>query len=50
MARLLFLAVVGLLLFLMLRATIAAFLTLLGLLFSDLLYALVNPTISLEAQ
>jgi len=31
-------------------ATIAAFLTLLGLLFSDLLYALVNPTISLEAQ
>ncbi|MBI4444185.1 MAG: ABC transporter permease, partial [Acidobacteria bacterium] len=31
-------------------ATIAAFLTLLGLLLSDLLYALVNPTISLEAQ
>ena len=31
-------------------STIAAFLTLLGLLFSDLCYALVNPTISLEAQ
>ncbi|MBI4465497.1 MAG: ABC transporter permease [Acidobacteria bacterium] len=31
-------------------ATIAAFLTLLGLLLSDVLYALVNPTISLEAQ
>jgi peptide/nickel transport system permease protein len=31
-------------------STIAAFLTLLGLLFSDICYALVNPTISLEAQ
>jgi len=31
-------------------STIAAFLTLLGLLLSDILYALVNPTISLEAQ
>ncbi len=30
--------------------TIAAFLTLVGLLFSDILYAIVNPTISLEAQ
>ena len=30
--------------------TIAAFLTLVGLLFSDVLYAIVNPTISLEAQ
>lgn len=30
--------------------TIAAFLTLLGLLISDLCYALVNPTISLEGQ
>ena len=31
-------------------STIAAFLTLIGLLLSDLCYALVNPTISLEAQ
>ncbi len=31
-------------------STIAAFLTLIGLLISDLAYALVNPTISLEAQ
>ncbi|MBI4480307.1 MAG: ABC transporter permease [Acidobacteria bacterium] len=31
-------------------STIAAFLTLLGLLISDICYALVNPTISLEAQ
>ena len=30
--------------------TIAAFLTLIGLLLSDVLYAVVNPTISLEAQ
>ncbi len=30
--------------------TIAAFLTLVGLLLSDVLYAIVNPTISLEAQ
>lgn len=30
--------------------TIAAFLTLIGLLISDICYALVNPTISLEAQ
>ena len=30
--------------------TIAAFLTLVGLLLSDILYAIVNPTISLEAQ
>ena len=30
--------------------TIAAFLTLVGLLLSDVLYAVVNPTISLEAQ
>ncbi|MBI2820039.1 MAG: ABC transporter permease [Acidobacteria bacterium] len=31
-------------------STIAAFLTLIGLLLSDICYALVNPTISLEAQ
>ena len=31
-------------------STISAFLTLLGLLLSDVAYALVNPTISLEAQ
>ena len=31
-------------------STIAAFLTLIGLLISDICYALVNPTISLEAQ
>ncbi len=31
-------------------STIAAFLTLIGLLLSDLMYALVNPTISLEAE
>jgi ABC-type dipeptide/oligopeptide/nickel transport system permease component len=31
-------------------STIAAFLTLVGLLLSDICYALVNPTISLEAQ
>ena len=31
-------------------STIAAFLTLVGLLISDILYAVVNPTISLEAQ
>jgi len=31
-------------------STIAAFLTLVGLLISDLCYALVNPTISLEGQ
>jgi peptide/nickel transport system permease protein len=31
-------------------STISAFLTLLGLLLSDIAYALVNPTISLEAQ
>jgi peptide/nickel transport system permease protein len=31
-------------------STIAAFLTLIGLLLSDISYALVNPTISLEAE
>ena len=31
-------------------STIAAFLTLIGLLLSDICYAIVNPTISLEAQ
>ncbi|MBI2817534.1 MAG: ABC transporter permease [Acidobacteria bacterium] len=31
-------------------STIAAFLTMLGLLLSDVLYAIVNPTISLESQ
>jgi len=31
-------------------STIAAFLTLIGLMISDLCYAIVNPTISLEAQ